>query len=83
MSSLSVATRGDEFSGPEEKSISKGFRGVVNDGARNGEDGEGVGGAFEKKNGWLLGSRREGKEGFLGESNSRCVPEGVSGMEGV
>ena len=55
--------------------MSNGFRGVVNDGALNGEVVVGVGGAFEKKYGWLLGSRRAGNAGFLGDSNSRCVPE--------
>lgn len=73
VSSLSSMSRGDEFSGPEEKSMSNGFRGVVNDGARYGEDevvDVVVVGALEKKKGWLLGSRRAGRLAFLGESNS-------------
>ena len=48
VSSLSVCAKGDEFSGPEEKSMSNGFLGVVNEGARNGDDG-GDAGVFEKK----------------------------------
>jgi hypothetical protein len=78
---LSVGASGEEFSGPEEKSMSNGFRGVVNEGARNGDDGGGDAGVFEKKNGWLFGSRRDGKVVFLGESNSLCVPESVSMAE--
>ena len=51
--------------------MSKGLRGVVKEGARKGDAaGVVVDGAFEKKNGWLLGARRDGRTDFLGESNS-------------
>lgn len=76
---MSVCSSGDEFSGPDEKSISKGFRGVVKEGARKGED-NGVEGAFEKKKGWLFGSRRDGKTDFFGELNSLWFPAIVQYM---
>src|ERR1700753_3117027 len=37
VSSLSVGASGDELSGGDEKSMSKGFLGVVNEGVRNGD----------------------------------------------
>lgn len=49
MSSVSAGSTGDD-SGPEEKSKSTGFRGVVNDGARKGDAGVPAGGLL-KRNG--------------------------------
>ena len=40
VSSLSACSGEEKFSGPEEMSISKGLRGVVNDGARHADDEE-------------------------------------------
>lgn len=51
VSSLSACSAGDEFSGPEESKLkSKGFRGVVKEGARYGGC-SGSEGGCEKRNG--------------------------------
>lgn len=68
VSSISAGSTGDD-SGPEEKSKSAGFRGVVKDGARKGDAGVPAGGLLNK-NGWEIGSLSTGRTVFCGDSSS-------------
>lgn len=67
VSSLSVGATGED-SGPEEKSRSYGFRGVVKEGSLYGEVGRFFAGLLKRK-GFPFGSLKEGNVLLLGESN--------------
>lgn len=75
---------GDEFSPPEEKSMSTVLRGVVKDGARKGDArGAGAGdGTLLKKKGRPFGGPNDGSSCFVGEPNCACEPARCS-VEGI
>jgi len=73
VSSASACSGDEAFSGPDEKSISVGFRGVVKAGFPKTGAGFRPGGC-EKRNGCELGSRRAGVEAFWGESKTLREP---------
>ena len=81
VSSSSACAIGED-SGPEEKSISKVFRGVVKGGSRYGEAGTSLTGLL-KKYGFPFGSRSEGKEPLFGELDCAWDPPKVVSDENI